>query len=193
MPKLAHLKQGTQALQAKLAQKNPPNTDFEKRVTTSADRLGDRLEGAISRLMRKTSDDANKGLRSELANVVRLVRESHTHTNQSLIELAQLNNSAQAELKSVLADLKSSRPEIQSDAHLVQQLSRLAEDLSTVPRAFPRAHEVNLEPLTDLTLQVLAKVNSPMDLPVSAPKQHVFEIERDPFTDLITKVNVKEA
>ena len=43
---------------------------------------------------------------------------------------------------------------------------------------------------TDLTNQVLVEVSKPTPAPVK--KEHVFEIERDPFTDLITQVNVKE-
>jgi hypothetical protein len=193
MPKLARIKQGTQALQAKLAASKASDEErqanFVERASQGADRVGDRLEGAIARLMSDTSQKANKGVFRELAAVINLVHASHKSTFDSLLHLATMQRESQAEVKDILFDLKTSRPLPKGDDHLVERLEQIATSLGNLPPppSMPKL-DVDLSPLTDLSNQILSSVNQPL----AAKRQHTFEIERDPFTDLILKVHVKE-
>jgi len=194
MGRLAHIKQGTQALQAKLAaskaKDKKQDAAFVQAASRSSDRVGDRLEGAITRLMSDTSQKANKGVYRELASVVSLIRESHKSTFESLLHLATMHRDTQTEIKDILFDLKASRPSPKSDDHLVARLEQIATSLGNLPAPEVPQLDVDLSPLTDLSNQILTSVNKPMEL--AAKRKHTFEIERDPFTDLITKVNVVE-
>ena len=196
MPKLEHLRKGTVALQARLNNQNPSFTEAQitKTLTKDSTQVADRLEGAMSRLMNQSSEANNKTLTKELKNLVGLVLASHNANNEALIELGRLQVSVRNEIGKGITDLKKSRPAQKSDEHLVKMLGKLASDLKTLPRSIPQPSAVDLSPLTSLTNQVLSKVSTPIEFPtVEQPsREHEFVIERDPFTDLITKVTTKE-
>jgi hypothetical protein len=187
MGKLAHLKEGTLALQARLEAKQPPMN-----VSAGTAQLGDRMEGALSRLLKESAGKNNAGITKELKHVVQLVRESHNTTHQSVLSLAKQQKFLQTEMVAVMGDLKSSRPSPKGDDHLVTRLEKIAADLGTLPRSMPSVTEVNIDPLTDLSLQILAKLETPVTTVTPGKRDFVFDVVRDSFTDLIQKVNVKE-
>jgi hypothetical protein len=205
MPKLAHIQQGTQALRTKLAQKNVATridrADLDRalgaQVESHSKVLGDRIEGALNRLVDRSNKATSATLSRDIAKVVGLLQQSHQNTVDGLTQLAGQQVAAQEHLKEVIQGIEQSSQgrtqALQSD--LVARLEQIAIDLGTVPRTSPEFPEipkvdVNLDPLTDLTLEVLSKVSAPKV--ETNGKEFVFEVERDPFDNLITKVNVKE-
>jgi len=196
MGELSHIKDGVKSLQKRLKQQQVTHTinkedidsALSKQVEKSSAVLGDRIEGALHRLTEKSTKETSQSLSKDIKEVVNLLKQSHQITIEGLRGLfaqqAQDQQQVRASIESIEKSSQGRTQELSSG--IANRLEQIAIDMGTIPRttpdfpAFPESETVNLDPLTDLVLQVLSKIQT-------VPKAREVELsfERNVFTDLI--------
>jgi len=190
MPKLAAIKQGTKALQARL--NNQPQRST---LSTSAE------EAVLS------VTQSQQMLLNALARLQQQVESSH-QTMQKTIDTKPIMN----ELGGLRNSIGGIADPTQAIASSIRQIETLGKSLAKIelaldrlPTSFPEINipEQQITYLSGVMLALDRLTNTNIDIPDLTPqlerlekrlgnRVHEFVIERNPFTDLIDKIVVTE-
>jgi hypothetical protein len=154
------------------------------------DKVSDRLNGALDRLMAESDAVQSKSLKKAVDGVVRAVSDTHGIFKQGLQQISE----EVALSHNVLTDKLA---EIEIDGSLADRITDVGKTLSKLPTSFPKQKDVDLSAVM-FGMKELAKATPDIGPQIASLEKRLsnriyeFKVERDPFNDLIEKIVVTE-
>ena len=173
-----------------------PGDNLDSFLTEGFNSVSDRLEGALSRLMKESDAVQSSSLTSAVEGVVNAVADSHRIFSEGVVRLSE-------EVQEVKTDVGSSVQTLSQQIHSVTQsiailptsipetdLSGLMNGISNVHKQVKAIPEVKV-PDMKKDFAALEKRMTAMEKRL-AKRVHNFEIERD-VSNLVKSIKVKTA
>ena len=204
MGKLAHLNDGLSKVQAKLASADKSNDirrgELDSLLSGRFNKVSDRLEGAINRLMKESDKAQNVSLKSAVDGVVKAVADTHGIFQQGLAQISQevklSHNVLTDEIDSINKEIGKVNSGVGGvNQNLAGQMDNLAKSVKRLPTQFPAQKDVDFSGITYALKSLHIPDVSPQLKSLEErlnKREFVFNVERDPGNDLIRKIVVKE-
>lgn len=195
MPKLAHLNEGLNSIQKRLAQVDKSDDirrdDLDKLLNGRFDKISDRLQGSLNRLMEESDKAQSVSLSKAVEGVVKAVADTHGIFKEGL---AQISEEARLSHDILTTEIGG----INNDAGnqlIVRQIGDIKTDLNKLPKSFPVPKDVDLSDITYALKSIRIPDVSPelakLRKLVTRKRGFVFNVERG-VDDLINKIVVNE-
>lgn len=166
--------------------------NVSNRLSGTINRLSDQLSGAISRLFEESDKHQSKALSDAIKGLVKAVEDRNDAFDKGLAHISQefaLSHNIMGDKINGVGD---------SNQGTTAQLQALQKSIGQLPTQFPKGEKVDLsEVMTGI--RFLADQKAPDIGPqlVKLEKRlnkriYRFQIERDPFNDLISEIVVTE-
>lgn len=207
MGKLSHLKQDLGVIQSRLQaadrSEDVRRDELDGLLDSRFNNTGDRLEGALNRLLSESDKAQNTKLTRAVNGVIDAINQSH----QSLY--AAIHGSLNSNAQSVADAVESITGRMGASGDtLAGQINELTASVTSLPQSFPEQKPVDLAPVQRALDGVLSAVQErpepllpqidqltetvqQMDEKIGK-RVYSFEVHRSPITELIESITVTE-
>ena len=199
MGKLAYLKERLE--KAKISPEDVEKGNDEHRKELSNIMAGgftsaaSNLESALSRLVTESDKAQNKSLAGAVDGVVKAVAVTQEMFSEGIAQISQEVKLSQDILTDEISSINKEIGKVSSGVsqNLAGQIDNLAKSVKRLPTQFPPQKEIDLSDIT-YALKTMPDVSPQLKRIEDRMKsrEFIFDVQRDPISNLIDKIVVKE-